>query len=157
MEYFVGGIHVGNVLGSQSVFNQPIGNWDVSTSHKFQGCPMFSFGILHRLINHIGGWNVSMTVTDMNGMFWGDAGAFNQPIEGWDTSSVVSFNSMFWGATSFDKPIGNWDTKNVAKMNRVFNQAISFNQGRLENWDTGNVDASMTCRWDFLQLAMHGC
>ena len=39
-----------------------------------------------------------------------NATSFNQPLDGWDTSSIWDMNSMFKNATSFDQDISGWDT-----------------------------------------------
>ena len=39
----------------------------------------------------------------MQGMF-NSAHAYNQPIGGWDTSSVSNMSAMFFGASSFNQP-----------------------------------------------------
>ena len=61
-------------------FNQPIGNWDVSS------------------------------VTNMRGMFfqqwYEDPTPFNQPIGNWDVSSVTDMSVMFHNASAFNQPIG---------------------------------------------------
>ena len=84
----------------------------------------------------IGGWDTS-SVTTMAGMFAG-ASSFNQPIGSWDTSSVTNMNSMFQTASGFDQPIGSWDTLNVTAMDYMFSSALLFNQP-ISSWDTSRV------------------
>ena len=48
-------------------------------------------------------------------MFY-QATGFNQPLEGWDTSSVTAMQDMFGGALSFSKPLAAWDTSSVETM-----------------------------------------
>ena len=80
------------------VFNQPIGDWDVSNVTNMIG--MFVMGIsknhyllLRLLIKILADWDVS-NVTDMNYMFY-RAEAFNQPIGDWDVSNVTDMSNMF--------------------------------------------------------------
>jgi surface protein len=63
---------------------------------------------------------------------------FNQPIDNWNTSNVVSMFNMFFGASNFNQPIGNWNTSGVTDMYRMFADAISFNEP-IGNWNTTNV------------------
>lgn len=67
-----------------------------------------------------------------------DAQAFNQPIETWDVSSVVSMEFMFRKAIAFNQPIGDWKTDEVFNMSRIFLRASSFNQP-LSSWNTKNL------------------
>jgi surface protein len=48
------------------------------------------------------------------------AGAFNQPIGGWDVSKVQEMGSMFYEARSFNQPIGGWDVSKVQDMGVMF-------------------------------------
>ncbi len=74
---------------------------------------------------------------NMSSMFL-DAEKFNQPLEGWDTSSVVDMSAMFMGATSFDQPINTWDVSQVLTMVNMFSLASSFNQP-LDTWNVSSV------------------
>jgi surface protein len=84
----------------------------------------------------IEGWDVS-SVTNMSYMFAG-AEAFNQPIGDWDVSSVTDMTAMLEGATSFDQPIGTWDVSSVTTMSRMFYGARAFNQP-IGDWDVSSV------------------
>ena len=44
---------------------------------------------------------------------------FNQPIEGWDVSSVTNMSSMFY-TSSFNQPIGDWNVSSVTNMSGMF-------------------------------------
>ena len=139
-----------------SVFNQPIGSWDVS-----KVTDMFvMFEQAHAFNQPIGSWNVS-NVTTMGGMFY-QASSFNQPIGSWDVSNVTtmggmfreaSFNQnisswnvskvtnmsyMFRGAAAFNQPIGSWDVSNVTNMFAMFIYAIAFNQP-IGSWNVSKV------------------
>jgi surface protein len=111
-----------------SPFNQPIGDWDVSSvtdmSVMFRSSPFNQ---------PIGDWNVSK-VTDMSGMF--ERSPFNQPIGNWDVSSVTRMNEMF-SESSFKQPIGDWDVSSVTNMGGMFYWS-PFNQP-IGDWDVSSV------------------
>ena len=45
---------------------------------------------------------------------------FNQPIGGWDVSSVTLMYTMFLDASAFDQPIGGWDVSSMRNMDSMF-------------------------------------
>lgn len=91
----------------------------------------------------IGSWCVSK-ITHFDGLFSTEATynentrlayeKFNQPIDGWDVSSAVSFNSMFLGAKSFNQDISRWNVSSVVDFENMFQKAGKFNQD-LSSWD----------------------
>jgi surface protein len=87
-------------------FNQPIGNWDVSSVTTMEG--MFTSDATFN--QDISIWDVSK-VTNMSRMF-NYAYSFNQPIGNWDVSSVTNMKEIFRSADAFNQPIGNWDVNN---------------------------------------------
>ena len=62
-----------------------------------------------------------------------NAGTFNQPIGGWNTSQVTSMNTMFSSAIAFNQELKDWDTSKVALMDRLFSSAQSFDQD-ISSW-----------------------
>jgi surface protein len=119
-----------NFMFYNSTFNQPIGNWDVSSVINMYG--MFDNTSFNQ---DISSWDVS-NVTNMNGMFYNST--FNQPIGNWDVSNVTNMAYMFRGAT-FNQPIGNWDVSNVTNMYGMFSYSTAFNQP-IGDWDVSNVE-----------------
>ena len=109
-------------------FNQPISNWDVSNVTDMEG--MFALSSFNQ---PIGNWDVG-NVTNMSFMF--QRTPFNQPISNWDVSNVTSMEGMFQ-SSEFNQPIGNWDVSNVTNMNDLFWNS-EFNQP-IGNWDVSNV------------------
>jgi surface protein len=81
-------------------------------------------------------WNTSQ-VTNMQSTF-NSAALFNQPLDSWDVSNVVSFNAAFQ-STRFNQPISSWNTSKVINMGAMFNFS-QFNQD-INNWDTSEVTA----------------
>lgn len=128
---------IANFFASCGLFNQPLGDWDVSTITVFNG--VFQDSGFNQ---NIGSWNVgngkiftamfrrtpfnnggsdSIKDWDMSsattlgasglGMFSGPGCTFNQPIGSWDVSNVTSFNSVFRSNTVFNQDIGDWDVR----------------------------------------------
>ena len=143
-------------------FNQPIGDWDVSsvstlgfylswckqlsTSHWRLGCVFRIDAILYLSIMQvgfnqpIGDWDVS-SVSTLYSTF-GSASQFNQPIGDWDVSSVSTL--AFYLSTmqvSFNQPIGDWDVSSVSTYIIPFQFAPAFNQ------PIGDWDVSSYRRW----------
>jgi surface protein len=122
-----------------TTFNQPIGNWDVSSvtnmNSMFEQASAFN--------QPIEDWDVS-SVRFMEQMFE-DAGSFNQPVQNWDVSSVMYMDAMFEEASSFDQPIDAWDVSSVLGMDAMFYNASSFNQnlcGWNDQVDTAKVGST---------------
>ena len=76
-------------LNGLTLFNQDIGNWDVSNVTDMR--EMFYFATSFN--QDIGNWDVS-NVTTMYNMFWA-ALSFNQNLSTWDLSSVTTVGEMF--------------------------------------------------------------
>ncbi len=115
-----------------SVFNQDIGDWDVSNVTNME--EMFYEAYLFN--QDIGDWNVS-NVTNMASMFY-DAEVFNQDIGDWDVSNVTDMSYMFSEAYLFNGDIGDWDVPNVTNMEDMFSNAEVFNQD-IGDWNVSNV------------------
>ena len=124
--------NMGSMFYSAKLFNQPIGNWDVSKVTNMEN--MFSNALVFN--QPIGNWNTS-AVTNMSNMFVATS-AFNQPIGNWDVSKVVNMLSMFYRTKAFNQPIGNWNTSSVVNMNSMFSEALVFNQP-IGDWDVSRV------------------
>jgi surface protein len=105
---------MGDMFNEAAVFNQNIGNWDVSNVTNMYGM----FREASAFNQNIGGWKVS-NVTDMGTMF-SQASAFNQNIGTWNVSNVTNMRSMFYRASAFNQDIGDWNVSNVTNMNDMF-------------------------------------
>ena len=116
----------------KSTFNQPIGNWDVSSVTSMG--KMFSRATSFN--QPIGDWDVSNVVVTFQ--MFSSATSFNQPIGDWDVSNVGAMDYMFSSATSFNQPIGDWDVSNVFSIAGMFEDAYTFNQP-IGDWDVSNV------------------
>ena len=77
-------------------------------------------------------------IKDMSGLFSGSEREDFSGIETWDTSNVVSMNSMFSFARKFNHNINNWNVSNVEDMGYMFRYAIKFNQP-INNWNVHKV------------------
>ena len=78
-----------NSMFYNSLFNQDIGNWDVSNVTDMGGVLPFN-----------------------SGMFWG-ATAFNQDITFWDVSNVTTMRDMFGSAYAFNQNLSSWNVDGV--------------------------------------------
>jgi surface protein len=125
-----------------SPFNQPIGNWDVSSVVSMN--LMFNDTPFNQPLS---GWNVS-NVGNMTSMF--QTSPFNQPIGNWDVSSVVKMANMFNNNSSFNQPIGNWDISNVNDFTGFMasKTSLTFSTLNLDNiyngWSTKNPQIGRT-------------
>lgn len=121
-------------FGGNSVFNQPIGTWDISnvttTVSMFQNNTAFN--------QDLSAWNVS-NVTTMRNMF--RSSNFNSNINGWNLTSCNNFFAMFF-QTPFNQPLNLW-TFNTSVNNIDFGSMLRdcpFNQD-ITGWDVSNVNA----------------
>jgi surface protein len=117
-----------------------ISHWDTGKVTNMS----FLFGYrnqgLHHAVNfndNLEDWDVSQVVT-MQSLFYGCKN-FNQPLNKWQTTSVKLMNSMFFDCHEFNQPLHGWDTSQVKDMSAMFKQAYEFNQP-LHNWKVQKVE-----------------
>lgn len=122
-------------LFSATIFNQPIGTWNTGSATTMQN--MFNSATAFN--QNLGAWDVSK-VTNFQNMF--STTPFNNggssSINNWNTSSLVLADSMFLLAAQFNQPIGTWNVSNAVSMSSMFQNATAFNQN-IGAWNTGNV------------------
>jgi len=92
-------------------------------------------------------------VTNMDGPGFGSRffpNAFNQPINSWDVTNVISSRQLFQGSRTFNQPLNYWNFKNNEDMYAMFIDAETFNQD-LSGWcvpkiatEPGNFDINTT-------------
>ncbi|MCP3659123.1 MAG: BspA family leucine-rich repeat surface protein [Bacteroidetes bacterium] len=126
-----------DIGGKRSLFNEKIGNWNVSNVKTMKEMfeEAFAFNQLLRY------WDVS-NVEDMEGMF-SLAFSFDQYINDWNVSKVKNMRQMFFIARVFNQPLYKWIVSNVTNMQSMFYAAFAFNQS-LRDWDVSNVDDMRT-------------
>ena len=73
---------------------------------------------------------------------------YNGDINTWDTSEVISMDSLFKYKRNFNHDISKWDTSKVINMFGMFYDAKNFN-GNISTWNTAKVE---DMRYIFLQL-----
>ena len=127
-------------------FNKNIGSWNVSKvadfTYTFYNAIKFNNGGSATIGTS---WILKSTgPITLNGTFLG-ATSFNQPLDGWNTSTVTTMSAMFYGATSFNNGLLSgatgslaWNTSNVTDMGYMFNQATSFNCN-IGSWNVSAV------------------
>ena len=81
-------------------------------------------------------WDTS-SVKSMESMFFGATSFIGENLSNWYVSHVTNMDSMFYKSSAFNQPIGSWDTSKVTSMNNMFYQT-SFNQD-ISNWDVSQV------------------
>ena len=123
------------MFNAANIFNQDIGNWDVSNVTAFGGMflgTIFNNGgspsISGWTINTLSPFGVSMYV--MFGFT-----QFNQPIGSWNVGNVNNMEEMFRSNFSFNQNIGGWNVSGVTNFNN-FMQNKTFS-----DYSTTNLDA----------------
>ena len=122
-----------------SLFNQPIGSWDLSSCTTI-GSMFYSARQFNQPVNS---WNTS-NVTDMSYTFNGSGGKhnFNQPLGNWNTSKVTNMREMFRDCQDFNHPLttsgSSWDVSKVVNMNLMLYRCSSFDQD-LSSWNIASV------------------
>ena len=128
------------MFSNASVFNEYIGDWDVSSVTNMNS--MFYNAIAFN--QSLNSWNVSK-VTDMNSIFK-SATIFNQDIGDWAVSKVTNMSHMFNLAEKFNQNLNSWDVSTVTNVSSMFDSATVFNQN-LNSWDVSHVtDMNSTFR-----------
>jgi surface protein len=118
-----------------SAFNDDVTGWNVSNLtiafRLFMSCSSFN--------RNLSSWNTGKIqyFTSMFNAATSFTNGGSTGINNWDTSSVLSIEEMFRGASSFNQPIGNWDMSKVTNMRSVFRDS-PFTQD-IGAWNTGNV------------------
>ena len=118
------------------LYGGDIGEWDISLvndtsylfcgNYKYCGCGDLC-GAYQAFNEPLAGWNTS-SVIRMDWMFR-SAFAYNQPLSTWDTSSVTRMDYMFRSAYAYNQPLSSWDTSSVITMEGMFRSASTYNQG----------------------------
>jgi surface protein len=116
-----------------NVFNQNIGNWDVSNVTDFGGMFLTS-GFNNGGSPSISGWTIN-TSSNVS-MYWMfRLSPFNQPIGSWDVSKVTNMESMFHSTFTFNQNIGGWNVSGVTNF-------INFMAAKtFSDYSTTNLDA----------------
>jgi surface protein len=124
-------IDFGSAFESCPLFNENIGNWDVSSgiefSNMFYECANFN--------QNLNNWNVS-SATKIDGMFLG-CHVFNSPLSNWDVSNVTTFDSTFVECFAFNQPLDMWDVGNGNNFYAMFLDCHIFDQ-YLGSWNVSN-------------------
>jgi surface protein len=129
------GSALATTFSSATVFNQPIGNWDITNVTSLQS----TFQSAIAFNQDISGWSTG-NVTNMAGCFLG-ATVFNQNIAGWNTGKVTTLANMFQNALAFNQDISDWDIgTGIGAAVTVFTSFMSGKTGG-NALSTANYDA----------------
>jgi len=119
-------------LFSDTPFNHPIGDWDVSNVTDM----LYTFLRAYNFNQDLSNWDVS-NVTQFCGTFYG-AESFNQDISNWNTSNANTMGFMFYNATNFNQDLSSWDISNVGSIEsnfQYFNRLFTGSNLSTENYD----------------------
>ena len=143
-----------SMLREMPLFDQNIGNWNVSKGQDFLGflngnATLAPFGSFNNGgSGSIGNWDMSNAV-NLQQMFLAQP-LFNQNVGAWDISNVTTIANIFnsyqgsvpLNAGQFNNggsdSIKNWNTSNVTSMQASFSGSATFNQP-IGSWDTSKV------------------
>jgi len=144
--------NVGNVTNMGSMFqgagsfNQNIGNWNVTKVTNFQSMFQGASAFNNNGSSDIDNWDIntaSSANVNMQSMF-SSTGSFNQPLNSWNTSEVISMSSMFTTST-FNNGLSSgvastlaWNTGKVTNMSSMFGVNSRFNCN-IQSWNVSNV------------------
>ena len=128
--YFIPGTSLAHCFSGCTLFNQDIGNWNVSNitsmAAMFQSATEFNNGNSDTIKD----WSAPLCTT-FSGMFY-SASSFNKPLTNLVNTSGVpncTMSNMFQNATEFNQDIGGWNVSNVTSMAAMFQSATAFNNG----------------------------
>jgi surface protein len=151
-------VNISRILRGAIAFNQPLSTWertmpDVSTLENVISTRE-AFYVARVFNQPIGNWNVS-NVLDMTNMF-NNALVFNQDLSNWNTANVTTMSGMFYQAFDFDQCIGSWNVSKVTSFEAMFYSIgirNSFNNGNdsvpLNDW-TLNTEPGVSINISYL-------
>lgn len=122
------------LLGSESVV--PIAEWDVVAITDFSHLFDADRTGVDTFNENLSGWDVSSALS-LDGMFYGQVNFLGTGLAVWDVSNVVSMRGTFELASSFNADLSNWDVSNVKYMSYLF--AESAFAGDLSSWKVDHV------------------
>ena len=127
-----------NMFVFATVFNQNIGNWDVSRVTNFNSMFSSANNFNNGGSPSISGWTINtISGVTMSAMF-SYPSSFNQPIGSWNVSKVTNMTQMFYGNNAFNQPLSGWNVSSVTIMSQMFGFTSVFNQD-IGNWNISGV------------------
>jgi surface protein len=131
----------GRGMFQQTPFNQPIGDWDVSSGVTFEEMFRLNTAFNQNLSN----WRFRTSGNINLFSLFRNASAFNNQndpdISDWNTERVTDMSFLF-SVSAFNQNIGAWNVGNVTNMNGMFLNNSVFNNGgsdSIKNWDVSKV------------------
>jgi surface protein len=133
------GMFSGDNTTNSTKFNQNIGAWNVEKVASMANMFTNNTGFNNSGSADINNWR-PISCSNFGGMFQ-SAGAFNQPIGGWELGTGshmnITMSGMFNNADSFNQNIGSWNVEKVTNMSSMFNGNSGFNNSGssdINNW-----------------------
>ena len=117
---------------ANSNFNGSVANWTLSTTVAISMVSMFTACPLFTGTG-IETWNTGRVITFLS-MFNG-ASVFNGNISTWNVGSCTDFRNMFRNAYLFNQNLGSWDMRAATDISEMFRDAWAFN-GAIGSWST---------------------
>ena len=136
------------MFAGASVFNQPVGNWNVSGAKQCGGNSGLNYMFIGAAAfnQSLANWQFGSNLTELVGLFQ-SASNFNGDVTTWNLTHVTTTRSLFYSAGAFNQNISTWqrstpgDTStmaNVTNAAEMFVNAAAFNQN-IGNWNVSSL------------------
>lgn len=123
---------IGGIFYLNTVWSQDVSAWDVSSVQNFS-----AFNFLGNNTNmNISGWDTS-SATNMGVMFRNSGGTFNEDLSAWNVSGVTNFALMFSECNAFNADLSAWNVGSATNFNTMFGNCLSQTTD-FSSWNVSN-------------------